>query len=63
MKMIDTSFVVSMLAFVCILFGGGFLFHSSEAGMTAIVVIAFGVGSTVLVELDMRSGRIGRRKR
>jgi hypothetical protein len=63
MKLIDRSFVISTLAGICILSVGRFLFRHSEAGMAVTIIATFVVASTVRVQLDMRSGRLERRRR
>lgn len=60
---IDRAFIVSLLVFVGILFGGGFLFRGSEVGMYASTAVAFVVGPVLLVVLDIREGRFDERKR
>jgi hypothetical protein len=63
MKVIDRAFKVSMLVFVCILFGGGLLFQNSEAGTYASTAVAFVVGPVLLMFLSTLEGRGGQRNR
>jgi hypothetical protein len=60
---IDRGFIISLLVFVCILFGGALLFRDSEVGMYASTAVAFVVGPVLLVVLDIREGRFDERKR
>jgi hypothetical protein len=59
--MITRSFYISLVVFNLILFVGGWLLRHSEAGVQAIVVVAFTVGLTVLHVLDDRDRRRMRR--
>ena len=59
---IDRAFVVSLLVFACILFGGGLVFRHSEVGGYASALGAFLVGPALLVLLDTRKDRPGRRR-
>ena len=52
--MITRNFYISLLVFNVILFGGGLLLRHSEAGVQAVVVVAFVVGLTMLEALDDR---------
>lgn len=52
--MITRGFYISLLVFNVILFAGGWLLRGSEAGVQAVVVVAFGAGLTVLHMLDGR---------
>jgi hypothetical protein len=63
MTVITKGFVVSMLVFVCILFGGGLLFRDSEAGTQATTAAAFLICSALLVIFPTLEKRRGRRKR
>lgn len=45
--MITRNFYISLLVFNVILFGGGLLLRHSEAGVQAVVVVAFTVGLTM----------------
>jgi hypothetical protein len=55
--MITRNFYISLVVFNLILFGGGWLLRHSEAGVQAIVVVAFTVGLTLLQVLDDRARR------
>ena len=55
--MITRNFYISLLVFNVILFGGGLLLRHSEAGVQAVVVVAFIVGLTMLEVLDDRDRR------
>ena len=59
--MITRNFYISLVVFNLILFGGGLLLRHSEAGVQAVVVIAFAVGLTMLEVLDGRDRRRSRR--
>ena len=63
MTVITKGFVVSMLVFVCVLFGGGLFFRDSEAGMQASAAAAFLICSALLVISATLEKRGGRRKR
>jgi len=62
MALITRNFYISLLVFNVILFAGGWLLRDSEAGVQAVVVVAFAVGLTLLHVLDDRDRR-GRRSR
>jgi len=57
MRMITRNFYISLLVFNVILFGGGLLLRDSDAGVQAVVVVAFAVGLTLLHVLDDRDRR------
>ena len=59
--MITRNFYISLVVFNLILFVGGWLLRDSEAGVQAVVVIAFAVGLTMLEVLDGRDRRRSRR--
>lgn len=61
MAVITKGFVVSLLVFVCILFGGGLLFRNSEAGTQASTAAAFLVYSALLV-ISANHEKRGRRR-
>lgn len=54
---ITRNFYISLLVFNGILFPGGWLLRHSEAGVQAVVVVAFAVGITLLHVLDDRERR------
>lgn len=55
--MVTRNFYISLVVFNLILFVGGWLLRHSEAGVQAVVVIAFAVGLTMLEVLDSRDRR------
>ena len=55
--MITRNFYISLVVFNLILFVGGWLLRDSEAGVQAVVVLAFAVGLTMLEVLDSRDRR------
>jgi len=55
--MITRNFYISLAVFNLILFSGGWLLRHSEAGVQAVVVVAFIVGLTMLHVLDDRDRR------
>jgi len=55
--MITRNFYISLVVFNLILFVGGWLLRDSEAGVQAVVVVAFAVGLTMLEVLDSRDRR------
>ena len=55
--MITRNFDISLLVFNVILSRGGLLLRHSEAGVQAVVVVAFVVGLTILHVLDARDRR------
>lgn len=57
MGMITRNFYISLLIFNVILFAGGWLLRDSEAGVQAVVIMAFAVGLTLLHVLDNRDRR------
>jgi hypothetical protein len=48
---------ISLLAFNGIIFPGGWLLRDSEAGVQAVVVVAFAISLTLLNVLDDRDRR------
>jgi hypothetical protein len=64
MDIVTKGFVVSLLVFACILFGGGLvLFRGSEVGTQASTAAAFVVGYSVLCWFDRRENRFNRYRR